>query len=72
MTFLLQAFIPSDAASAMFQGEMTEQQAAEAIANMRAKYHLDKPFYVQFYYYVNNILRGIWVRRSSPDNRYPR
>ncbi len=58
MTFLLQAFIPSDAASAMFQGEMTEQQAAEAIANMRAKYHLDKPFYVQFYYYVNNILRG--------------
>ncbi len=58
ITFLLQAFVPTDAASAMFQGTMTEQQAAEAIAAMRAKYHLDQPFYVQFYYYVSGIVKG--------------
>lgn len=58
VTFLLQAFIPTDAVTAMYQGELTDKQAEEAVAIIRAKYGLDKPWYIQFLYYSAKVLRG--------------
>ncbi len=69
VTFLLQAFIPTDVVETMYLGTETGVQAAEAIANMKAKFHLDEPWYVQFYYYMGNILRGdlgISVKTRQP------
>ena len=58
VTFLLQALIPTDVVSQMYMGTMSEEQASEAMANMRAKFHLDQPWYIQFYYYAAGILKG--------------
>lgn len=69
VTFLLQAFIPTDVVEAMYLGTETGEQAAEAIANMKAKFHLDEPWYIQFYYYMLNILKGdlgISVKTRQP------
>lgn len=30
----------------------------EIIANINAKYHLDKPLYVQYYHYISNVFKG--------------
>ncbi|MEM5776009.1 MAG: ABC transporter permease, partial [Anaerolineaceae bacterium] len=69
VTFLIQAFIPTDVVAQMYLGTQTEAQSAEAMANMRAKFHLDKPWYIQFAYYMQNILRGdlgISVKTREP------
>jgi ABC-type dipeptide/oligopeptide/nickel transport system permease component len=69
VTFLLQAFIPSDAVSMMYQGQATRRQAEEAMRIMREKYGLDKPWYIRFFYYVGNVLRGdlgISIRTRRP------
>jgi len=58
MTFLVKAAIPSDAVGMMFAGQLTETESAEAAAIIRAKFHLDQPPLVQFYYYVSDILHG--------------
>ncbi|MCE5207078.1 MAG: ABC transporter permease [Chloroflexi bacterium] len=58
VTFLIQAFIPTDAVAQMYLGTQTEAQSAEAVANMRAKFHLDEPWYIQFAYYIGNIAKG--------------
>lgn len=58
LTFLIKAAIPTDAVAAMYQGQLTEAEAAQAIANIRAMYNLDKPWYVQFLYYTGDVLRG--------------
>ncbi len=58
VTFAIKALIPSDAVTAMYQGQMSEQEAAEAIATMRAHYHLDKPWYVQFALYAESVAHG--------------
>jgi ABC-type dipeptide/oligopeptide/nickel transport system permease component len=58
LTFAVKALIPTDAVSAMYQGQLSEQEAATAIANMRARYHLDRPWYVQFAYYAEGVARG--------------
>lgn len=58
ITFLIKALIPTDAVTAMFQGQVSEQDAAEAIAALRKKYHLDLPWYQQFWIYVRDLLHG--------------
>ena len=58
MTFLIKAAIPSDAVSMLYAGQLTEEESAEAAAIIRAKFHLDQPPLVQFYYYVSDILHG--------------
>ena len=58
LTFLIKAAIPFDAVSMLYSGQLTEQESAEASAIIRAKFHLDQPPLVQFYYYVSDILHG--------------
>jgi ABC-type dipeptide/oligopeptide/nickel transport system permease component len=57
-TFLIQAVIPSDAVSAMYEGQVTEEEAAETIALIRERYGLDQPWYVQFARYATNVMQG--------------
>ena len=69
VTFLLQAFIPTDAVSMMYQGQATEEQASEAMTRMRERFNLDKPWYMQFLTYSASILRGdlgISIRTRQP------
>ena len=69
VTFLLQAFIPTDAVSMMYQGQATEEQASEAMTRMRERFNLDKPWYVQFLTYSASILQGdlgISIRTRRP------
>lgn len=58
VTFVIKSLIPTDAVTAMFQGQITEGAGAEAIANMRAHFGLDQPWYVQFGRYVLGVMQG--------------
>ncbi|WP_102107618.1 ABC transporter permease [Oceaniglobus roseus] len=58
VTFLMKALIPTDAVLALYSGQVSEEKAAEAIAQIRAKYDLDKPWYQQFAIYVGDVARG--------------
>lgn len=58
ITFLIRAMIPTDAVTAMFQGQISEQDAAPAIAALRAKFHLDVPWYEQFWLYLGDLVHG--------------
>lgn len=58
VTFLMKALIPTDAVLSQYMGTVSEDRAAEAMAQMRAKYGLDDPWTVQFVTYVQDIARG--------------
>jgi ABC-type dipeptide/oligopeptide/nickel transport system permease component len=58
VTFAIKSLIPTDAVTAMFEGQVTDAEGKEAIANMRAKYGLDQPWYVQFESYVAGLAHG--------------
>lgn len=58
VTFLIKALIPTDAVTALYEGQVTERDAAEAIAAIRAKYSLDRPWHEQFALYVLNAAQG--------------
>jgi ABC-type dipeptide/oligopeptide/nickel transport system permease component len=58
VTFVIKSLIPTDAVAAMYEGQETDAQAANSMAAMRAFYHLDKPWYVQFGYYADGIAHG--------------
>ena len=58
LTFAIKALIPSDAVAALFEGQVTEEQSAEAAAAIRHKYGLDRPWYVQFADYSGKVLTG--------------
>src|SRR6202142_3468942 len=58
ITFLIKAAVPTDAVTAMYQGQMSEKDAAQAIAALRAKFHLDLPWYQQLLIYGRDLLRG--------------
>jgi ABC-type dipeptide/oligopeptide/nickel transport system permease component len=58
VTFVIKSLIPTDAVAAMYEGQQTDAQAADSMAAMRAFYHLDKPWYVQFGYYAEGIAHG--------------
>jgi ABC-type dipeptide/oligopeptide/nickel transport system permease component len=57
-TFLIQAAIPTDAVSALFQGQMTDAEAAETVALLRERYRLDLPWYERFGHYVLQLAQG--------------
>ena len=72
ITFLIKAVIPTDAVTAMYQGQMSETDAAQAIATLRAKFHLDVPWYQQFAFYARDLAHGdlgesIRLRRPVAD-----
>lgn len=52
--FLLQFLSPVQRASLYIRGP----QAAADIPRVIAKYHLDEPFHIQFYYWIQNLLQG--------------
>ena len=58
VTFLIKALIPADAVTTMFQGQLSDDDAAEAIKIMRAKYYLDRSWFEQFVIYAGNVLQG--------------
>jgi ABC-type dipeptide/oligopeptide/nickel transport system permease component len=69
VTFVIKSLIPTDAVTAMLQGQVTEAEGAAAIANMRAQFGLDQPWYVQFVRYVAGVLQGDLgqsIRTSRP------
>lgn len=69
VTFVIKSLIPTDAVTAMFQGQVTETEGAEAIANLRAQFGLDQPWYIQFGHYVAGVAQGdlgISVRTRRP------
>lgn len=57
-TFLIQAAIPTDAVGAMFQGQLTEAEAAETMALLRERYQLDLPWHERFGHYLQQLARG--------------
>ena len=72
MTFLIQAAIPTDAVSAMYEGQATEEEAATAMSAMRQRYGLDQPWHIQFVRYAGHALQGdfgesIRLRRPVAD-----
>ena len=58
ISFLLKALIPTDAVAMMYMGRTTQQASADAVAAIRAQYHLDRPWYEQFYYYIRDVAHG--------------
>jgi ABC-type dipeptide/oligopeptide/nickel transport system permease component len=58
VTFAIKSLIPTDAVTAMYQGQLTDQEAGKAIEIIRHRFHLDQPWYVQFGYYAGGVLRG--------------
>ena len=58
MTFAIKAMIPTDAVAALFEGQVTENESAEAAAAIRHKFGLDLPWYEQFIAYSAKILSG--------------
>ena len=69
VTFVVKSLIPTDAVTAMFQGQITEGEGAEAIAAIRAKFGLDQPWYVQFARYVAGVAQGdlgVSIRTGRP------
>ncbi|MGF6175434.1 ABC transporter permease [Ensifer sp. 4252] len=58
ITFLMKVMIPTDAVTAIYQGQVTGQAADQAIAALRAKYHLDLPWYQQFGIYIGDLVQG--------------
>jgi ABC-type dipeptide/oligopeptide/nickel transport system permease component len=58
VTFAIKSLIPTDAVTAMYQGQVTDQEAGKAIEIIRHRFHLDQPWYVQFGYYAGGVLRG--------------
>ena len=69
VTFMIKAFIPTDAVSMLYMGTTTDEAAAEAMEIMRAEFDLDKPWYVQFAYYTRDIMQGdlgVSIRTRQP------
>lgn len=57
-TLLIYALVfamPGDPIAALFGDKQPSQQLLDAI---RAQYHLDQPFVVQYYYYMSGLVRG--------------
>src|SRR6202453_1141821 len=58
ITFSLKAMLPTDAANAMFEGKLSDTDAAQAIAAIRERYGLNLPWYKQFGTYVVHLASG--------------
>ncbi len=55
LTFLLMSLAPGNYFTALKQNP---QVSPETIARLQAQFHLDKPWYVQYFYWLENIFRG--------------
>lgn len=55
ITFIVSMKVPSDPAHLWAGGIKANEQVVEMI---KRKYHLDAPIYVQYYYYLLNLLKG--------------
>ncbi len=55
LTFALMAMSPGNYFSALKQNP---QISPETIARLQAQFHLDKPWYVQYFYWLENVCRG--------------
>src|SRR5882724_2974359 len=55
LTFLLMSLAPGDFYTALSQNP---QISPETIARLKAQFHLGEPWYVQYFYWLKNILHG--------------
>jgi peptide/nickel transport system permease protein len=55
LTFLLMAMAPGDYFTALSQNP---QISPETIARLKAQFHLDQPWYVQYFYWLISVLHG--------------
>ncbi|HEU6448864.1 MAG TPA: ABC transporter permease [Verrucomicrobiae bacterium] len=55
LTFLLMALSPGNYFTALQQNP---QISPETIARLKAQFHLDKPWYVQYFFWLKNVLSG--------------
>jgi len=55
LTFLLMSLAPGDYFTALSQNP---QISPETIAKLKAEFHLGEPWYVQYFYWLKNILHG--------------
>ncbi|MGD1088842.1 MAG: ABC transporter permease [Verrucomicrobiota bacterium] len=55
LTFLLMSLAPGDYFTALSQNP---QISPETIANLKAQFHLDRPWYVQYFFWLKNVLSG--------------
>ena len=55
LTFLLMALSPGDYYTALSQNP---QISPETLAHLKAQFHLGEPWYVQYFYWLKNILHG--------------
>ena len=55
LTFLLMSLAPGDYFTALSQNP---QISPETIAHLKAQFHLDKPWYVQYFYWFKSVLHG--------------
>src|SRR5436190_15425756 len=55
LTFLLMSLTPGDYFTTLSQNP---QISPEKIAELRAKLHLDRPWYVQYYFWLVHALQG--------------
>jgi peptide/nickel transport system permease protein len=55
LTFLLMSMAPGDYFTALSQNP---QISPETIAHLKAQFHLDRPWYVQYFYWLKSVLHG--------------
>ena len=55
LTFLLMSLAPGNYFTALKQNP---QVSPETIARLQSQFHLDKPWYVQYFFWLENVLRG--------------
>jgi peptide/nickel transport system permease protein len=55
LTFLLMSLAPGDYFTSLSQNP---QISPETIAHLKAKFHLDRPWYVQYFYWSKSVLQG--------------
>jgi peptide/nickel transport system permease protein len=55
LTFMLMALAPGDYFTALSQNPQISQ---ETIAHLKAQFHLDRPWYVQYFFWLKNVLCG--------------
>ena len=58
LTFLISHLIPTDPAIFWCGGTGVSVLPTRALELARARYHLDQPLYIQYYYYMADFLRG--------------
>jgi peptide/nickel transport system permease protein len=59
VVFLLTSMVPGGAVAALIEGRPTSQGTVEALM---AKYHLNEPLIVQYWYWLSGVLRGDFGR----------